>query len=91
MSVNARGPYLFYVVAQFPKGNATMSPDPDFPTQNLFDAILRAEALERDIAEREAEARKRWRKLWRRFIMALAFAVMLMACLTIGYFLGGLR
>jgi hypothetical protein len=68
-----------------------MSPDPDFPTQNLFDAILEAEALERDIAEREAEARKRWRKLWRRFSMFLALAIVLMACLTIGYVLGGLR
>jgi len=75
-------PCLFYVVAQFQKGIATM---PDFHSRNLIDAILMAEALERDFAEQEAEARKRWRKNWSRFMLALWSALMLSIGFALGY------
>jgi F0F1-type ATP synthase assembly protein I len=62
----------------------------DFHSRNLIDAILKAEAFERDIAEREAEARKRWRKFLKWFGLALAFTAAIMIGLSIGFFLGGL-
>jgi len=58
---------------------------PDFHSRNLIDAILMAEALERDFAEQEAEARKRWRKNWSRFMLALWSALMLSIGFALGY------
>jgi uncharacterized membrane protein len=56
----------------------------------LFNAIDRAEAFERDLQAREAAARARWRKFWMWLALAVVCLIMLFAGLGVGVFLGNL-
>ena len=60
----------------------------NFLDDNLLDKIQKAEAYERDLEAREAEARLRWRKFWRWLVVVIvclaAFAIGVMIGLPIG-------